>query len=209
MEPPKNHSTLYNQRYQSTDHYWDFKPSSMAYKVLEIRPPMNQKLKLLEIGSGEGATALFFARNGYDVTAFDLSEVGLEKTEAAAKKINLNIKLFKANINEYAPTENFDIIFSSGTLQYLTPERRRPFIESLQLKTNTDGLHCLHTFVKKPFIEKAPDAEDCEYLWSSGELLQYYPDWKTEEFFEEIKPCNSGGVSHRHVHNRLWSTRLN
>ena len=41
-----------------------------------MKPP-EQPLKLLDIGCGEGRNAVFFARNGYNVTAFDISEKGI------------------------------------------------------------------------------------------------------------------------------------
>jgi tellurite methyltransferase len=100
------------------------------------------------------------------------------------------------------------VIFSSGTIQYLLPEKRETFINALKEHTNTGGINVLHTFVKKPFIEIAPDAEANEHLWASGELLFLYKDWMTEQFLEEIKPCNSSGVPHSHAHNRIWSRKL-
>lgn len=157
---------------------------------------------------GEGATAIFLAKQGYDVTAFDLSLVGVEKTKVSAIAAEVNLKVFRADINEFVPQEEYDVLFSSGTLQYLLPEKRREFIERFQLHTRDNGLHVLQTFVKKPFVKIAPDAEASEYLWSLGELLQYYRHWLTKDFFEEIKPCNSSGISHEHVHNRIWSQKI-
>ncbi len=200
-------TTAYDSRYKSKTNYWDFKPSSMAYKVLELAPPLNKELHLLDIGCGEGGNAIFFAKNGYKVTGFDFSTVGLQKTQESAKKHNVDIHCFHQDINDFQCKENFDIIFSSGTLQYLLPDKRESLIENLKLHTNQNGLHVLHTFVKKPFVKLAPDAEPQENLWDSGQLLYFYRDWKTENFIEEIKPCNSSGVSHAHVHNRLWTRK--
>jgi tellurite methyltransferase len=200
-------NTVYDSRYFSKQHYWDFKPSTMAYRVLELAPPLNRELRLLDIGCGEGGNAIFFAKNGYKVSGFDLSSVGVQKTKEIAEKHQVEIDLFLADINDFEIRENFDIIFSSGTLQYLLPDKRKSLITSLQRHTNDNGLHVLHTFVKKPFVEMAPDAEPQENLWDSGELLYYYRDWKTESFVEEIKPCNSSGVPHQHVHNRIWSRK--
>lgn len=203
----ENH-TDYNRRYLSKNQYWDFKPSGMALKALSLMPPLERRPKVLEIGCGEGGTAVFLARNGYDVTAFDLSEVGLEKTRRQAELAGVEIKTFKANVNDYVPDETFDLVFSSGTLQYLRPERREPFIRSIQAHTSDGGLHILHTFVSKPFVDIAPDAESHEHLWTSGELLSLYGAWMTEDFVEEIKSCNSSGIPHRHAHNRLWSRKI-
>lgn len=35
----------------------------------------------------------------------------------------------------------------------------------------------------------------------------YYKDWITENFVEEIKSCNSSGVTHQHAHNRIWTRK--
>lgn len=200
-------TTAYNQRYLSKKNYWDFKPSSMVYKTLELSPPVRPEMKLLDIGCGEGANAIFFAKVGFNVTCFDLSTVGVTKTKENAEKNGVDIKVFQADINEVKLQETYDIIFSSGTLQYLLPEKRQLFISHIQEITNTNGLHNLHTFVRKPFVNIAPDAEAHEVLWNSGELLLLYKNWRTESFVEEIKPCNSSGVAHEHVHNRIWTRK--
>ncbi len=201
-------NTVYDQRYQSKQNYWPFRPSSMSFKILELLPPVDKPLKVLEIGCGEGGTAIFLARNGYQVTAFDLAETGVQKTKESAEKNQVSIEVFRADVNEYLPTENYDIIFSSGTIQYLIPEKRRTFIDACKEKTTLRGLNVLHTFVKKPFVAIAPDAEENEHLWSSGELLSYYGDWMTENFIEEIKACNSSGIPHQHAHNRIWARKV-
>ncbi len=200
--------TAYNQRYQSKNEYWEFKPSSMVYKTLELMPPLEPKMKLLDIGCGEGANAIFFAKNGFDVTGFDLAKVGIDKSKRNAEKYGVAINFFQADINEVKIEDQFDIIFSSGTLQYLLPEKRQSFIAHLQERTNINGVHNFHTFVRKPFVKIAPDAEPQEVLWDSGEILLLYKNWKTEAFVEEIKSCNSSGVPHEHVHNRLWSRKV-
>ena len=43
---------------------------------MRIKPPV-KPYKVIDIGCGEGKDAVFLARNGYDVTAFDVSEQGL------------------------------------------------------------------------------------------------------------------------------------
>jgi len=161
----------------------------------------------LEIGCGEGGTAVFLARNGYDVTAFDLSEVGVNKTRENAERAGVHINAFQADVNEYRPSDQYDLVFSPRTIQYLHPEICEAFISSIKQHTNSNGLNVLHTFVSKPFVEIAPDAEENEFLWSSGELLTSYKDWLTENFIEEIKPCNSSGAPHRHAHNRIWTRK--
>lgn len=201
-------TTEYDRRYLNQEQYWGNEISKMALSILEIFQPQNNQIKVLEIGCGEGTNTVFLAKNGFNVTAFDLSKIAIHKTDEAAKKAEVQVSTFIADINDYAPSEQFDIIFSTGTLQYLLPEKRKTFIDALKVSTNKGGLHVFHTFAKKTYISPAPDAEDAEFLWDSGELLNFYQDWRVERFIEEIKNCNSSGVPHEHSHNRIWSKKI-
>lgn len=54
--------------------------------------PPTKHLKLLDVGCGEGKDAVFFARNAYEVSAFDVSDAGIEKTRSLAEKIGVHMK---------------------------------------------------------------------------------------------------------------------
>ena len=200
--------TDYERRYQNKEDYWGNEISKMALRIPELFPPKASKPKVLEIGCGEGTNAVFLARSGYDVTSFDLSKTAVQKTAELAEKHEQKLSVFVADINEFTSDKSFDVVFSSGTLQYLKPENRCRFIDQIKQKTNLGGLHVLHTFANKSYISTAPDAEANEFLWTTGELLSLYQDWRIETFLEEIKKCNSGGIPHEHSHNRIWAKKI-
>jgi tellurite methyltransferase len=79
---------IYDERYDQEDYYWGKIPSKICYEVLELYPP-KKDATLLDIGCGEGRNAVFFARNGYKVTAFDLSPKGVEKTKKMASEAGI------------------------------------------------------------------------------------------------------------------------
>lgn len=55
----------------------------------------------LDIGSGGGRNSLFLARSGYDVTAVDLSEVGLALTAQQAEAARLPVHTVREDINRF------------------------------------------------------------------------------------------------------------
>jgi len=192
----------YDAKYAGTEYYWGKKPSPICYKVLEMNQ-MEKQLSLFDIGCGEGRNAVFFARNGYNVTALDLSVNGVNKTKAYAELIGITINVFEASLLDYRIDKNYDVLFSSGVLQYIPEEKRKTIIENYQKNTAEDGLNVFSVFVKKPFIEKSPGAEKTAYPWYSGELLAFYKDWKIEYSCEEIFDCMSSGIPHKHAVNRV------
>ena len=192
----------YEKQYGGDDYYWGVVPSTMCLKVLELLPP-ERPLKLLDIGCGEGKDAVFFARCGYDVSAFDISEMGLEKLKKLADSARVNVRTFRANVWDYRLDECYDILYSSGVLHYIKPELRDEIMENYKTHVNANGLVALHTFVKKPFIERVDKQK--VWLWKSGELFTYFHEWFIESCSEYVFDCNSGGVPHKHAANRLFA----
>ncbi len=193
---------FYDRRYDQKDFYWGVKPSAICYRILDLIPP-DRGIKLLDIGCGEGRNAVFFAGKGYAVTAFDTSSVGVEKTKRLADKAQVQLDVFVADINEFRFSETFDVIFSTGVLQYIPMGIRSEILGNYRKFTSPNGIDALSVFVKKPFIAGAPDAESTSHSWISGELLTYYQDWRIEFTTEEIFDCMSSGIPHQHAISRV------
>ncbi|MCL2828109.1 MAG: methyltransferase domain-containing protein [Oscillospiraceae bacterium] len=206
--PTKRIVTDYEKRYQRDGFYWGVAPNRMCYEVLGLKPPTTP-LRLLDICCGEGKDAVFFANNGYIVSAFDIAASGLDKGRKLAEQNGCTVNFFTADVRDFIPDVEFDIIYTSGGLLYFAPEQRREMIDAYKKKTAPGGLHAMNTFVDKPFIPRAPDSEDSERYWKSGELFSCYHDWhfrwtKTEDIFD----CTSGGVPHKHCMDTLLASAL-
>ncbi len=192
----------YDRRYADSEHYWRTTPSSTCCQVLQLLPP-DRPRRLLDLGCGEGRNALFFARNGYDVEACDISPEAVAKTAAAAEQLGLPITVFEANINTFRLTRSYDILFASGVLHCVPQEQRAELFQHYKASTTNGGLNVLNVFIRKPFIEPPPDQDANSQPWISGELFTYYHDWLIEHCTEVIFDCNSGGQPHQHAVNQM------
>ncbi|MCL2079762.1 MAG: methyltransferase domain-containing protein [Oscillospiraceae bacterium] len=187
------------------EYYWGVNPSQMCLEVVKLMPP-DRHIKVIDIGCGEGKDAVFLARCGYDVSAFDLSSSGVEKVKRLAEKAKVSVNVFKADILEYRLNCHYDILFSSGVLHYIKPELYAEIIGNYKTHTNENGLNIFNVFVEKPFIAPAPEKEEAQ-LWYSGQLLTYYRDWLIEDFTEVIFECDSSGISHQHAMNVMYARK--
>lgn len=197
--------TDYDKRYNTERYYWGLTPNRICYDIMKILPPV-KSYRVLDIGCGEGKDAVFFAKCGYAVTAFDVSEQGIEKAKRLAEHNKTEVSFFKADIFDYRPDTEYDIIFSSGVLHFLPLNERKEFCDSLKSHTSDIGVNALNVFVQKPFISRAPDStrdEDLRHPWLSGELFGYYHDWLFHTCREDLFDCNSGGIPHRHCMDTL------
>ena len=197
--------TDYDRRYNNEEYYWGLTPNRICYDIMKILPPI-KPYRVLDIGCGEGKDAVFFAKCGYAVTAFDISEQGIEKAKRLAEHNKTDVNFFKADIFDYRPDMEYDIIFSSGVLHFIPESGRKELCDSLKVHTADNGINAMNVFVKKPFITRKPDStrdEEKRHPWCSGELFGYYHDWLFHMCREEIFDCNSGGTPHKHCMDTL------
>lgn len=202
--------TDYDRRYDTEGYYWGLTPNNICYDIMRILPPV-RPYRVLDLGCGEGKDAVFFAKCGYSVTAFDISEQGIEKAKKLAEHNKTEVNFFKADLLCYRPDTEYDIIFSSGALHFLPPAIRKEFCSSLKAHTSKIGVNALNVFVQKPFVPPAPDSTEEEkngVLWHSGELFEYYHDWLFHTCREDLFDCNSGGIPHRHCMDTLIAQKM-
>lgn len=199
--------TIYEEEYRQASYYWGVVPSKACYRVLELMPPV-RAIRLLDVGCGEGRDAVFFAKNGYVVTGFDISGSGIEKTKRLAGLHNVCVNTIRADINDFRLEDEFDVIYSSGVMHYINPGFRREIIENYQSHTSPGGLNVFNVFIAKPFIAPAPEREPVSHAWKSGELFTYYTDWLLHDAGETVFDCDSSGIPHRHCIDHMISEKI-
>ncbi|MFJ1730770.1 FAD-dependent oxidoreductase [Streptomyces sp. NPDC088254] len=112
----------WDHRYGGPDRAWSGNPNGTL--VHEVAPLATGRA--LDVGTGEGADALWLAEHGWKVTATDISGNALARVRAEAERRGLAIDLVRGDANDPAPfgTETFDLV----SLQYgsfkRTPDHR-------------------------------------------------------------------------------------
>ena len=199
--------TQYEKFYRSDEYYWGTEPADFLDRLIALKPP-RPGMKILDIGCGEGKDAVYMAKKGYTVTAFDLTDSGIVKTKRLAEENRVRIKAYVDDINTFETDERFDIIYSSGTLQYLQKDAIRPFFEKITKMTNPHGLNYFNVFVDKPFIAPAPDWDKEETLWKTGDLFSWYAEWKIHYLDETIFECSSSSEPHLHCMDTILAEKM-
>lgn len=90
---------------------------------------------LLEIGAGPGQATGYFVKNGYDITALEISEKQIRFLEDkfAGRR---NLRCVCSTFEEFtSPNETYDLIFSATAFHWIQPEVGYPKAYSL-LKPN-------------------------------------------------------------------------
>jgi SAM-dependent methyltransferase len=76
--------------------------------------------KALDIGMGQGRNSLFLAALGWQVTGFDISEVGVKQARAEAQKRGLKIDAQVADVDRFSyGKEQWDLVVGMYMHEYL------------------------------------------------------------------------------------------
>lgn len=200
--------TQYEKCYDSDEYYWGLEPAPFLDELLSAAGKDASQLRVLDIGCGEGKDAVYMARKGCKVTAFDLTVSGIRKTKRLAADSNTEIDAFVADINDFSIDGQFDIIYSTGTIQYLFDENIDGFFEKINTLTKTGGLVYFNVFVDKPFLELPPDWDREEKMWKTGQLFGYFSDWKIHSIKEVIFEDSSAGIKHYHCMDTVMAEKM-
>lgn len=185
--------------YSREEYYWGRNPSRLARRTVELLPDDSDGWRLIDLGAGEGRDAVFFAEQGVEVVAVDISPVGLAKADRLAEERGVEITTIVADINELELSGPMDVVFSSGAVQFFRPAVRRRQFERFQRMTKPGGLHAIFAFVDHPDVPPAPDTTDDQYLFGRDELQSYYRGWELLCSEEIVFDDDSGGIPHQHA----------
>ena len=185
--------------YGAPEYYWGTEANELAKEAVELVSPEKAGGTLIDIGAGEGRDAVFFAEEGFDVYAVDISRNGLAKADRLADKRGVEIDGIEADVNDLRSPEPMELVYSIGTVQYLRPENRERQFERFRCGTTPGGIHVFFAFVDHPEIPTPPDWTASEYFYDSGELEQCYAEWEVLDTREIVFEDDSGGEPHEHA----------
>ncbi|MDZ4722993.1 MAG: class I SAM-dependent methyltransferase [candidate division Zixibacteria bacterium] len=132
----------------------------------------NSDQKLLEIGCGPGISAMRYAKMGYNVYGFDISEQNIECCERLAEKYQFSDKThFSVETAEALPFESnsFDIVTGLDILHHIDIE---PSMREVYRVLKPGGIAVFKECIEVPMWEKIRN-------WNI--VLRYFPK---EESFE-------------------------
>lgn len=134
---------------------WVDKPTIFAEQITSYFP---KRGKLLELAAGQGQDSRYFARLGYQVTATDLVDTGLNEASQKAKKENLKIDFQVVDLAGPLPFPDaaFDIVYSHLGLHYLNKADTEKMFQEIHRVLKPGGvLAALFNTVDDPEINSS------------------------------------------------------
>lgn len=158
--------------------------------------------KLLLPGEGEGRNAVFAAKSGWEVDAFDSSSVARKKALDFASREKVSINYCLMDISGFVPEpEKYDLI--ALVFVHLPEDVRIPFHQKLVTSLKTGGTLLIEAFAKEQINYRSGGPPDVEMLYSTEVLRKDFAALTIQKLSHEKIFLNEG-----HHHGMAEVVRL-
>ena len=177
---------FWNDKFSKVDYFYGINPNEFLASNIGL---LNNHKKLLCLGEGEGRNAIFFAKNGFEVSAIDASDLGLEKLQNRAVEEKLDIKTVCMDLNFWKAEEKYDVIMASYL--HLLKNEREELFKKIEETLNINGYFIAEFFSTKQLSYNSGGPKDLDLLYSVENFSNHFNLCK-KNITEEIVILDEG-----------------
>jgi 2-polyprenyl-3-methyl-5-hydroxy-6-metoxy-1,4-benzoquinol methylase len=179
---------MWNERYAETAFAYGKEPNDFLKQQI-AQKGSGQVLCLAE---GQGRNAVYLAGQGYDVTATDLSSVGLERTKELAKEKGVAVATLQVDLSEYQiGSEAWDgIVCIFG---HFPPSVRTHVLSQLHGSLKSGGFLLMEVYSTNQLDYGTGGPKEISMLYTLSELeTMLAPSWDFKVLQKTEREINEG-----------------
>ncbi|MEX5707048.1 methyltransferase type 11 [Parafrankia soli] len=193
----------WDKRYSEREQLWSGQPNgALVAEVAALTPG-----RVLDVGCGEGADAVWLARGGWDVTALEVSGLALERAAGHARDAGVAVRWVHAELTEAAlPPASFDLVSAQYPALLRTPDAAAE--RALLAAVAPGGLLLLvhHAGMDThPVHDSGFDPAD--YVWPAMVAALLDDDWEVELNEQRPRVAPDSGAGAHHVDDLVLRAR--
>jgi SAM-dependent methyltransferase len=195
----------WDTRYLDRERLWSGQPNgALVTEVAGLTPG-----RVLDVGCGEGADAVWLARGGWEVTALEVSGVALERAAGHARDAGVNVRWVHAGLVEaQLPPASFDLVSAQYPALLRTPDAAA---ERALLAAVAPGgvlllVHHAGMDTHQPH-EGDLGFDPADYVWPTMVTALLDDRWQVEVDEQRPRIIPDGGAGAHHVDDLVLRAR--
>lgn len=172
-------SNMWHERFNQEKYVYGEEPNRF---IRQEAKQLKDCQSVVCFAEGEGRNAVFLARQGHDVTAWDYAESGLEKTKKLAEKHEVQVKTKQVDLLEFEPEAgSFDgAIMVFG--HFHSKDQQKVF-DKLLRSVKPGGVVMLEVYSKNQLGYGTGGPRELDMLYDPKEILEWCQDHHVIHFF--------------------------
>ncbi|RSD25545.1 class I SAM-dependent methyltransferase [Mesobacillus subterraneus] len=186
----------WHERFGSSKYVYGEEPNSF---IKEKADRLENAKTIVAFAEGEGRNAVYLAKKGHQVTAYDYALNGLKKTEALAERFGVHVNTKQKDlIKDPVPIETFDAAimvfghFSKGV--------QKAVFDKLFGAVKPGGIIMMEVYSEAQLKYGTGGPKTTDMLYDPADLLQWVKEYEVLHFFygeqERVEGELHTGVGH-------------
>lgn len=161
---------FWDEEFDCDEYVYGEEPNDFLRERFDVIP----KGKVLCLAEGEGRNAVFLAKQGYEVTAVDFSQVGLDKAKQLADLKGVDIHCVCADLEYFDLGEaQWEGIVSISC--HLPPSLRKSLCRRVMKALKPDGVFLLEGYTPDQLNYKTGGPPSAEFMTYKSTILEELP----------------------------------
>ncbi|MFJ8660431.1 class I SAM-dependent methyltransferase [Streptomyces sp. NPDC093795] len=193
----------WDNRYADRQQLWSGQPNgALVAEVAGLTPG-----RVLDVGCGEGADAVWLARGGWDVTALEVSGVALDRAAGHARDAGVDVRWVHATLTDAAlPPASFDLVSAQYPALLRTPDAAAE--RALLAAVAVGGVLLLvHHAGMDTHQADESGFDPADYVWPSMVTALLDDDWVVEVDEQRPRVAPDGGAGAHHTDDVVLRAR--
>lgn len=169
----------WNDRFSSEEYVYGEEPNAFIRDHVSYLKGFNRVVAFAE---GEGRNAVFLARHGHEVTAWDYADNGLKKTAALAEQFDVKVSVERKDlIQDPVPAEEFDAAIM--VFGHFPKNEQLTVFNKLISTVKSGGMIMLEVYSEDQLYYQTGGPKNIDLLYNPIHLLEWVKGHRVMRFF--------------------------